>query len=49
MSEPHANFVPVPAPLDSEYVETAWGCQRPTVEGGTFGPLKINRAKTVDH
>jgi hypothetical protein len=48
MQEQHANFVEMPAPLESEYQETAWGCQRPTVDGGKFAPMKINRPKTVD-
>jgi len=45
--ECHANFKAVPAPLDSEYSEIAWGCQRPTTEGGKFAQMNINRAKAI--
>ena len=49
MQDQHANFVEIPAPLDNEYEEVAWGCQRPTVDGGKFAPMKINRGKVTEH
>jgi hypothetical protein len=49
MDKQHANYVEIPAPLDSEYREVAWGVKRPTTDGGKFIPMKINRAKVTDH